>query len=226
MRSSFSPRQLARHSLAMVFAACATTFIILWIFQIRYSTPRPGFTSYENSAATGGMKVGSPAALAELRPGDQIVALDGRNLENLRPFYEAIIAGRKEVVELTVEQPGSATGQRLLRLVVRGGRGAPERTMRLEDLLGFPLDYYPWVFSSWVLRSYCYALMTATRGSWPCFLGGSWRLRPCSRAIFQPSCGDSLSFTRSSCRGLRWLCSTTSSLCFPLPRRLIERFRA
>jgi hypothetical protein len=46
--------------------------------------------------------------------------------------------GRKEVVELTVEQPGSAAGQRLLRLVVRGGR-VPERTMRLEDLLGFPL---------------------------------------------------------------------------------------
>jgi C-terminal processing protease CtpA/Prc len=91
---------------------------------------------------------GSPAELAGLRPGDQIVAVDGRNLENLRPFYETIIVGRKEVVELTVEQPGSATGQRRLRLVVRGGTRVPGRTMRLEDLLGFPLDYYPWVFSS------------------------------------------------------------------------------
>ena len=71
---------------------------------------------------------GSPAEVAGLRPGDQIVAIDGRNLENLRPFYEAIIVGRKEVVELTVEHPGSAAGQRLLRLVVRGGRRVPERT--------------------------------------------------------------------------------------------------
>lgn len=74
---------------------------------------------------------GSPAEVAGLRPGDpgdQIVAIDGRNLENLRPLYEAIIGGRKEVVELTVEQLGSAAGQRLLRLVVRGGRRVPERT--------------------------------------------------------------------------------------------------
>jgi C-terminal processing protease CtpA/Prc len=118
MRSSFSGRRLARHSLAIVFAACATTFSVLWIFQIRYSTPRPGFTSYEYSAATRAMKVGevlpgSPAELAGLRSGDQIVAIDGRNLEHLRPFYEAIIVGRKEAVELTVEQPESAAGQRV-----------------------------------------------------------------------------------------------------------------
>jgi membrane-associated protease RseP (regulator of RpoE activity) len=153
MRSSFSPRRLARHSLAIVFAACAIAFSVLRIFQIRHATPRPGFTSYEYSAAARAMKVGevlpgSPAELAGLRPGDQIVAVDGRNLENLRPFYETIIVGRKEVVELTVEQPGSAAGQRRLRLVVRGGTRVPGRTMRLEDLLGFPLDYYPWVFSS------------------------------------------------------------------------------
>jgi regulator of sigma E protease len=56
---------------------------------------------------------GSPAELAGLRSGDQIVAIDGRNLEHLRPFYEAIIVGRKEAVELTVEQPESAAGQRV-----------------------------------------------------------------------------------------------------------------
>jgi predicted metalloprotease with PDZ domain len=146
MRSSFTPRRLARHSLAIVFAACAITFSVRWIFQMRYSTPQPGFTSYEYSTAARAMKVGkvlpgTPAELAGLRPADQIVAIDGRNLNNLRPFYEAIIVGRKEVVELTVEQPGSAAGQRLLRLVVRGERRVPERTMRLEDLLGFPLCF-------------------------------------------------------------------------------------
>jgi len=148
MRTSFSPRRLARHSLAIVFAACATTFSVLWIFQMRYATPQPGFTNYEHSAATRTMKLGevlpgSPAEQAGLRPGDRIVAIDGHSLNNLRPFYDSIIVGRKEVIELTVEQPGSAPGQRLLRLVVKGGRRVPKRTMRLEDLLGFPLDYYP-----------------------------------------------------------------------------------
>jgi phosphoserine phosphatase RsbU/P len=134
--------------LAILFAASATTYGVLWLMHIKRLRPRPGFTRYEYSAATRAMKVGevlhgSSAELAGLRPGDQIVAIDGRNLENLRPFYEAIIVGRKEVVELTVEQPGSAAGQRLVRLVVGGGRRVPERSMRLEDLSGFPLDYYP-----------------------------------------------------------------------------------
>jgi sigma-B regulation protein RsbU (phosphoserine phosphatase) len=147
MQTSFSARRLARHFLALVFAACATTFSVLWILQMRYSTPRPGFLSYEYSATTGAMKVGevlpgSPADQAGLRSGDRIVAIDGQRLSNLRPFYDAIIVGRKQVIELTVEQPGSA-GQRQLRLVVSGGKRVPKRTLRLEDLLGLPIDYYP-----------------------------------------------------------------------------------
>ena len=147
MQTSFSPSRLARHFLAFVFVACATTFSVLWILQMRYSTPRPGFLSYEYSATAGAMKVGevlpgSPADQAGLRSGDRIVAIDGRRLSDLRPFYDAIIVGRKEVIELTVEQAGSA-GQRQLRLVVGGGKRVPKRTLRLEDLLGLPIDYYP-----------------------------------------------------------------------------------
>ena len=154
-----------------------------------------------------------------------MVAIDGRNLENLRPFYEVIIVGRKEVAEFTVEQPGSAAGQRLLRLVVRGGRRVPERTMRLEDVLGLPIDDDP--VGLLIVGVTVLLLRPDDRNAWLLALlfGGSWRLRPCSRAIFHPSCEDSLSFTRLSCRGLRWPSSTTSSLCFPLPPQLIERFR-
>jgi hypothetical protein len=131
-----------------VFAFCATTFSVLWILQMRYSTPLPGFTSYEYSATDRAMKVGevlpdSPADRAGLRPNDQIVAIDGQSLENLRPFYEAIIVGQNEVVELTVQRPGSLAERRVLRLMVHGGRQVPERTMRLEDLLGVPINYYP-----------------------------------------------------------------------------------
>jgi len=148
MRISFSPRRLARPFLAAVFAASATTFSVLWIYQVKFSTPQPGFTRYEYTATTHAMKVGevlpgSPADQAGLRPGDRIVAIDGKKLNNLRPFYDAIIAGHKEVIELTVEQPGSAAGLRQLQLVVNGGKRVPQRTLRLGDLLGFPIDYYP-----------------------------------------------------------------------------------
>ncbi|PYX07733.1 MAG: hypothetical protein DMG88_12990 [Acidobacteria bacterium] len=108
----------------------------------------PGFTSYEYSATTRAMKVGellpgSPADQAGLRSGDRIVAINGQKLDNLRPFYEAMIIGHNDIVELSVQQPGSPTGQRRLKLVVGGGKRVPAGTMRLEDLLGLPIDYYP-----------------------------------------------------------------------------------
>lgn len=147
MRTELSPRRLVRHFLAILFAAFATTYSVLWIVQAKHSMPQPGFMSYEYSAATRSMKVGgvmpdSPAEQAGLRAGDRIVAIDGQTLETLRPFYEAIIAGDKDTVELTVEQQGSP-GQRQLKLVLRGGKPAPMPTSRLEYLLGFPMDYYP-----------------------------------------------------------------------------------
>lgn len=94
------------------------------------------------------MKVGavfpdSPAQRAGLRPGDLIVAIDGQKLENLRPFYEAIIVGQKDVVELTAEQANSPAEQRRLELMLRSGQPALKRTTRLEDLLDLPIDYYP-----------------------------------------------------------------------------------
>ena len=88
----------------------------------------------------------SPAEQAGLRPGDRIVAIDGQKLENLRPFYEAIIIGQKDTVELTVQEPSSSTGLRQLKLVLRGGNPAPKRTTRLEDLLSWAMGYYPLAF--------------------------------------------------------------------------------
>jgi hypothetical protein len=40
------------------------------------------------------------------------VAIDGQKLENVRPFYEAIVIGQRSVVGLTVEQPVSPDEQR------------------------------------------------------------------------------------------------------------------
>jgi PDZ domain len=146
MQTFFSPGRMLRYLSAILFATITTTYGFLWMFSVRYSTPQPGFTNYGYSATTNTIRVGevltgSPADRAGLRPGDRIVAIDGQDLKDLRPFYEAIITGRKEVIELGVEQP--AAGRRQLSLVVGGGKRVPERTMRLEDVLGLPLDYYP-----------------------------------------------------------------------------------
>jgi sigma-B regulation protein RsbU (phosphoserine phosphatase) len=139
---------LLRYFVAILFAACATTYSILWIVQIKHSTPQPGFTNYDYSAATGSMTVGdvvpgSAAERAGLRPGDRIVALNGQKLGTLRPFYEAIVVDQNEILELTVEDPRSPSGQRELQLPVHGGKRVPRRTMELKDLLGLPVDYYP-----------------------------------------------------------------------------------
>lgn len=121
MQGSLSLRRLVRHFLAILFAALATTYSVLWVAHISHPRPQPGFTSYEYSAGAHSMKVGavlpnSPAEQAGLRPGDRIVAIDGQQLENPRPFYEAIVISQGDVVELTVEKPGSPAEQRRLEL--------------------------------------------------------------------------------------------------------------
>ncbi|MBV9087855.1 MAG: PDZ domain-containing protein, partial [Acidobacteriaceae bacterium] len=148
MQTSSSRGRLIRQLLAILFAACATTYSVLWILHNKHTHPQPGFTNYEYSPTNHAMKVGevqagSPADLAGLRPGDLIVAIDGHELTTLRPFYDSIIAGNKVSFELTVERPGPPAGQQRLRVVTFGGNRVPARTARLADLLGFSLDYYP-----------------------------------------------------------------------------------
>ncbi len=163
MQTSFSPRRLASHFLAILFAASATTYSVLWVLHVKHPTPQPGFVSYEYSTATRSMIVGvvlpgSPAEEAGLRTGDQIIAIDGKPLENLRPFYEAIVVGQRDVVELTVQQPSLAGGPRKLEIVLHVAKPAPTQTSstlgsgfmlvtlmmnRLEHLLSLPIGYYP-----------------------------------------------------------------------------------
>lgn len=148
MQSSFSARRLVPYFLAILFAALAATYSILWVTHLKFARPQPGFTNYEYSAAARSLRVGavlaeSPAEQAGLRPGDHIVAIDGQKLESLRPFYESIIIGRKDIVELTVHDPSSPAGLRQLQLRLHSVKPAPKRTTRLEDLLGVPIGYYP-----------------------------------------------------------------------------------
>src|SRR5690348_14169688 len=131
---AFSLGRLIRRLLAVLFAVCATTYSVFWIIQFKHSTPQRGFTNYEYSEATHSMRIGAviPGSAAEragLRAGDRIVAINGRKLDTLRPFYEAIIVGESHTVELTLQDSSSPAKQRSIELALHSEAPAPARTM-------------------------------------------------------------------------------------------------
>jgi len=148
MHASRSITRVARHLSAYLFAVLATAYALLWIVHIRYARPGPGFTDYEYSQATRSMTVGavipgSPADQAGLRPGNQIVGIDGKALDDLRPFYDSVIIGGNAFLDLAIKDPASAAGIRQLHVVLHGRRPAPRPANRLERWLTVPLNYYP-----------------------------------------------------------------------------------
>jgi len=148
MRTSFSVRRPLLYLGVIVFAAATTTYSVLWVVHINAPPRLPGFVSYRYSADARSMTVGfvipsSPAGQAGLRAGDKIVAIDGHTLQNLRPFYDSIVVGRKDVVELTVETTGPAATQRTINLLLKDRSPRLPHQSRLEHLLSMPLGYYP-----------------------------------------------------------------------------------
>jgi phosphoserine phosphatase RsbU/P len=85
----------------------------------------------------------SPAGQAGLRPGDRILAIDGQELKTLRPFYESIIVGQNDTVELGVQDATSPAGVRSTMVVLRGREPTPMRMTRLEQILDLPMNYFP-----------------------------------------------------------------------------------
>ncbi len=135
-------------TLAVLFATATATYSVIWVFQIRHGVAFIGTTSLDYSKGDCSMRVrgvnaGSTAERAGLQAGDRIVAINGRRLASLVPYYEGIIVASSDRVELTVERVGSS-GQRTLVLPLRG-KGTPAPTW-LEALLLRPIAYYPLFF--------------------------------------------------------------------------------
>jgi len=161
--------------MVILFAGLATTYCVLWIVHVRHPRPRPGFSDYDYSATAQSMTVGvvfpeGPAEQVGLRPGDRIVAIDGRKLDTLRPFYESVIVGQKDSIELTLQDATSSPRLRQLNLLLRGGKPTPMRMTRLEHVLNLPMGYFPLGFllvgltvlllrpddrNAWLLALYC-----------------------------------------------------------------------
>lgn len=121
MPSLILARRFVRQYLAILFAALATTYCVLWVVHMRHPRSLPGFRDYEYSATAHSMTVGavfpnSPAEQAGLRSGDRIVAIDGQELASLRPFYESIIVGQKDFIELSVQDADASARVRQIKL--------------------------------------------------------------------------------------------------------------
>ena len=114
MRSFFSlPRPLLV-GLATLFAAATILYSATWMYHVRRGPlPQLGF-DFEirhpiSSHFVTRVDPGSAAEQAGLRPGDQIVAVNGRPLNTPIPLYDALFRGQPgDVVQLIIERPGAA----------------------------------------------------------------------------------------------------------------------
>jgi len=111
VQSASFPRPLLL-TLAVVFAAATVLYSATWMYAVRWETDVFFGIAYQYSTTTRSASItqvveGSAAQQAGLVVDDQIVAVNGRSLETLLQFRDAVWRGQPgDVVSLTVERPG------------------------------------------------------------------------------------------------------------------------
>jgi len=128
LTNQLSLPRLALIALAAVFAGITFFYAAVWMYYVRHQAPNNpvelGFNfkhqeQYDpatHSVAVGDVVPGSPAERAGLRPGDRIVAVNGRQLRTSAPYDQTWAHSHPgDPVELLVERPGEP------RLLTRTG---------------------------------------------------------------------------------------------------------
>jgi len=111
-RSSQLPRPLLTLA-AVILAVTAVLYSVLWMYAVRHQKPPvelgfdPNFIVFSQCMDVVRVQPDSPAQRAGLRPGDSIVAVNGRRLESMEPFDEVWWnSSPGDSVELTITRPG------------------------------------------------------------------------------------------------------------------------
>ncbi|MCH8947238.1 MAG: SpoIIE family protein phosphatase [Acidobacteria bacterium] len=136
-------------ALATLFAAATILYSAIWMYYIRWEPKAQIGIEAPYSTLTRSMHVtrvpeGSAAEQAGLRPEDRIVAINGRRLDTVNPYFDAVYRGQPgDVVELTVERPGAAAPIVLQTVLQRRPAQAEElplaQTVALEIINSFPV---------------------------------------------------------------------------------------
>jgi len=152
-------RQPAWRRIAVIFAGPAANILAAFvIFFIVYATGAP---SQNASTKVGEVESGMPAAIAGLRPGDRVVAVDGKATPTFTKVSEAIRASHGAPITVTVRRDGSE--------VTLG----PEKTVKSGDrwVWGFvptaALVSYPLGHSARLAAADCWRVVSGTvRAFW------------------------------------------------------------
>jgi sigma-B regulation protein RsbU (phosphoserine phosphatase) len=128
--------------LATIFAIATTSYSAVWMYHVRYGLALFGSYTYSPSSRSiqvFGTYVGGPRA--DLQPGDRIVAINGRPLDTVVPYYDAISqAVPGDVLTFDVERAESGARRVQVTIEPRTTRAlTPARTIAYQILNSYPL---------------------------------------------------------------------------------------
>ncbi len=137
--------------LAILFATATIAYSVIWMYAVHHPFAVGGFIGKYSEAHRAmdvlSVELGSTAEKAGLRVGDRIVAINGRPMDNLVPYYDAVILGKVgNVVQFTVERQG-VDGRLTLREALQTLRFKSQDLLTAPQLLaGQILGFYPLLF--------------------------------------------------------------------------------
>jgi len=132
---------------AILFGAATLFYAVTWTYYSQRPAPESllgltyDYDGWQQGLAVSGVRPSSPAERAGIEPGDQILAVNGRPLTSLNPFFDVVSRGKPgDRVRLTVAHRGAPSPVALEVTLVQ--RPAPDHS-GAERLALYPLSLYP-----------------------------------------------------------------------------------